>query len=157
MPCSFSQLRGRLLGILARCKQVHRNEYFTIFRVLELFWELRTVRYPDDLLHKLVFSIPASLVAQRLRFVVTTWLGFSDTQARQCDSSISPRSSCTGRTEEKIIKARRLLLRHDSEYQAYTQMQLERAEKARVVALGRILAVALKPALVSAMTGFITT
>ena len=55
-------------------KQVHSNEYYKLFRVIELLWEMRTVGYPDNILHKLAYWVPASTLAHRLRRFITLWI-----------------------------------------------------------------------------------
>jgi len=74
MPMRFAQLRGCVLGLIARARQVHDAEYLSAHCVIEFFWELDLLGYPSSLLHALAFSLPASTLAQTLRGFVAKWL-----------------------------------------------------------------------------------
>ena len=137
---------------------MHTNDYYSIFRILECFWELAALDYPYTVIHKLALSLPASEMAQRVRVAVTLGLPLADTgktskthrssrpRARSASSSSSYSSG--DRMERKLASARALMLQHDEGY-------AQHVERAKVIAHGRVFAVALQPALQAGLSGSI--
>jgi len=64
LPCSFGTLRGRCIAVLRRASVVSQEPYFTMVRVIELFWELYVCGYPTSLLWKILMSLPACTEVQ---------------------------------------------------------------------------------------------
>jgi len=80
--------------------------------------------------------------------------GDGNSSGRRGRSRSHSASSSMDPLEKKVQKARKCLLKHDQDYANYVKAKEAEAEKAKIVAQGRILAEALQPALASAMSGF---
>jgi len=169
IPSSFGHIRGRIIGLISRCRQVHSNDYFTLVRVIEYLWELKALGYPVPLLKKLVFSLPASVLAQRLRHFACIWFGVDACPSgavrghdflrrpQRDRSSSSSRSSSVDRTEEKVARCRKLLVKYDQQYAEYIKEQEVANERKHVASHGLVLAEALRPALQAALSGVAPT
>ena len=153
---SFARLRGRLLGLLARCCQVHSESYYTVFRIVEWFWELAVLEYPTPLLLKLGRSLPKSSEAQVVKKVLLGWLGPSirfATRPRVASSLSCSSDSSEIYANQKMERAKPVLLRHDSEYQSFVEHKSASDQKQRIIKLGRLLAQAFKEILEWALAG----
>ena len=76
LPCSFGQLRGIVIGRMARVSALGLNQGFVMITVLECALELFYLSYPFALIKALVHSLSPVGGAQAARDSIRLWGSF---------------------------------------------------------------------------------